>query len=180
MLEVIFLTIAVTFLTSAQPQTKEPSDGPLIEIAATGCRHAVKPVDRPFLRELLDIERKAGWPLKHRGLLLASVCREARLDKDIAKCGDGGKSCGILQARTWIVDRYGIDRKDWRALASTYLKHVLSLKRKAKRKCPRKFDPLLVAQAWVASGPKGHTCRYSRHYGLLKRWKRKLRWTYKR
>lgn len=180
MLEVIFLTSMVTFLTPAPAQPQAPSDESLIEIAVNGCKHAVKPVDRQFLGDLLDIERKAGWPVKHRGLLLASVCREARFDKGITKCGDGGKSCGILQARTWIVDRYGIDRKDWKSLAYTYLRHVMSVKRKAKRKCPRKFDPLLVAQAWVASGPKGHTCRYSRHYGLLKRWKRKLRWTYKR
>ena len=143
-------------------------------MAKTSCNWHKDVEKEGLLWELVRIEIESGVvPDYARGITLAAACRESRGFK--RKCGDAGKSCGVFQMRRWAEIRYGINRFDPLQSARAWVHRIGVVTKKARRRCKRR-RAFLVANAWVGSGPKGYTCRYSRHWQLLKRWKRKAKW----
>jgi hypothetical protein len=154
------------------PPRSVPTKAALVEIAASRCKNAPKVVSRPLLRHLLDLEEKHAVPGYVRGIVLAAACRESGY-RAKPRRGDGGKARGILQLWPWWERKYKIDRENPTQAVNAWLTQINRSVRKARRLC-RKWKPWLVAQAWVASGPQGWRCRYSRHYKLLRHWRRRL------
>ena len=151
----------------------DASYAPIVSHARTACNWHEDAREDGFLWALVAIEKASGVvPNYARGITLAATCRESRGSR--RKCGDGGKSCGILQMRTWAVRTYGIDRFDPYQSAKAWLHRIGVVAKKARRLC-KKRRAFLVANAWVGSGPKGYTCRYSRHWQLLRKWKQLIK-----
>lgn len=148
--------------------------GPIVSEARKSCNWHKDALKAGLLWTLvrLEVESKVV-PSYARGITLAAACRESRGFR--FKCGDGGKSCGVFQMRRWAEIRYGIDRFNAVESARAWLHRIGVVTKKARRRC-KKRRAFLVANAWVGSGPKGYTCRYSRHWQLLKRWKRRAKW----
>lgn len=144
--------------------------------------HAVDCGATPWLvDELLHLEQLAGVPDELRGMSLAAACHESRFSPRViagTKRGDGGKARGMLQMWPW-AERYcglgtppmcGEGMHDPVRQAACWLGNVRRLVDRARREgCAR---PWVAAHAWAASGPKGYTCRESRHLGVLERWLR--------
>lgn len=151
--------------------TVAPSNASLVKVAASACANAKKPVDMSLLRAMMELEDEHGVPAFARGITLAAACRESGF-KANPRRGDGGKAVGILQMWPWWSHHYGIKRTDPLQAVGAWLYHIGRVTKKAHRRCEKSRRAWLVAQAWVSSGPKGWTCRYSRHYSLLKRWHR--------
>jgi hypothetical protein len=128
-----------------------------------------KDISLEFLSSLLAIEKKAGVPVKYRGMVLAAACSESGYN--LAARGDSGKAVGILQMWPWWEKKYGVDRLDPYASARAWTAQIMRAFSRAKKKCGRK-KAFVSAWAWVASGPKGWRCRAPRHYSRLKRWQK--------
>ena len=165
--------LTYTLLSMLAISAPADKDEAFVHIAATHCKNAKKPVDKRLLRGMMQLETWLKVPKYARGITLAAACRESRGFK--RKCGDAGKSCGVFQMRRWAEIRYGINRFDPLQSARAWVHRIGVVTKKARRRCKRR-RAFLVANAWVGSGPKGYTCRYSRHWQLLKRWKRKAKW----
>jgi hypothetical protein len=164
------LELMLAVMMSATPD-------PLVEVAISECRTAIKSPDRPMLMKVLDEEVKAGWPERMRGAILAAACRESGFSpKASGDCRSGVcMAQGLLQLWPWAERRYAIDRHNPIDSARVWARQIAKTVRKAKRKgCSR---PWVVAWAWVASGPKGWGCdRAPRHLTQLKKMKRALRY----
>ena len=161
--------ILLAMLSSPDPCTK--AYDAFVEVASKNCVGEVTPKRVEIIRSILKHERDSRAGLI--GLLAASACRESRFNPNPMPPGDNGLAVGLLQLHPWWALRYGIDRSDPIASVRAYLHRIGKLTRKAKRLCENR-DPYLVAQSWVAAGPDGYRCRYSRHYSLWRRWLRKM------
>ena len=171
------LVLALLTMLSA-PTTTSPREvalyAPIVSEAREGCNWHKDALEGGLLWALAYVELESGVvPPYARGITLAAACRESRGYS--LKCGDGGLSCGVFQLRRWAERRYGVDRHDPIAAARAWLHRIGVVTKKARRRCKGR-RAFLVANAWVGSGPKGYTCRYSRHWQLLKRWKRRAKW----
>ena len=161
------MTVAQASL--AKPPRFVPSKESLVNIAASLCKNARKPVNKAFLRVLMDYEVKHKVPSYARGIILAAACKESGF-RAKPRRGDKGKAVGLLQMWPWW-EKLGVKRERPGPVVDAWLSHVNKSKKKARRKCKAPWRAWLVAQAWVSSGPQGWTCRYSRHYRLLRRWR---------
>lgn len=146
----------------------------LIDTAASLCKNARKPVNKAFLGELMALEVKHKVPTYARGITLAAACRESGYRANGRK-GDGGKAVGILQMWPWWERAYPFKRTQALKAVDVWLTHINKSTKKARRKCKKPWRAWLIAQAWISSGPQKWRCRYSRHYRLLKRWRRLVR-----
>lgn len=147
----------------------------IVAEARAGCNWSEEATSSNLLWKLAALEVESGVvPHYAKGITLAAACRESKGASRV--CGDGGLSCGTFQLRRWAELKYGIDRFDPIASARAWLHRIGVVTKKARRRCKGR-RAFLVANAWVGSGPKGYTCRYSRHWQLLKRWKRRARWS---
>ena len=165
----ISLIVASLSLPSVIP-SEEAFEDAIIHIAATRCENArAVNIDKEFFRKLLAIERAAGVPFEYRGMVLAAACNESGYSPK-AK-GDGGKAIGILQMWPWWERKYSLDRRDPIQAATFWTKHILITVPKAVKRCGNKRS-FVSAWSWVASGPKGWTCREPRHYKRLRIWHR--------
>jgi len=145
----------------------------LLYTAITSCRNArPSKVDPHLLRDLLEIEKDNGVPKKYRGMVLAAACSESGYNPKAV--GDGGKAVGILQMWPWWERRFKVDRKDPYSSAKWWTYQIMRTVPKAAKKCG-KHRAVVTAWSWVASGPKGWTCRAPRHYTRLKRWHRAVK-----
>ena len=165
----MFVYALLSMLALAAPAE---TDIGLVEIASTKCKNAGSKVDRRLLQALLVLEKKHNVPAYAKGITLAAACRESGYRADPRR-GDGGKAVGILQMWPWWESAYPFKRTHPLRAVDVYLQHINKATKKARRLCKGR-RAWFVAQAWVASGPKGWRCRYSRHVTLLRRWKRML------
>tara|TARA_R100001594_G_scaffold28949_1_gene54356 strand:+ start:864 stop:1427 length:564 start_codon:yes stop_codon:yes gene_type:complete len=172
-LNIFLLTAALCVVPLTSPLSA-PSDASLVEVAASLCKNAKKPVNRQFLASLLKAETAHKVPAYARGITLAAACRESGY-RAKPRRGDKGKAWGLLQMWKWWATRYKIDRENPSQAVNAWLTHINRSVRKAGRLCRKPWRAWLVAQAWVASGPQKWRCRYSRHYKLLRYWKWKVR-----
>jgi hypothetical protein len=168
----LFVAVLSTLLALAL--SPAPSYAPIVSEARAGCNWHEDALESGLLWALAYVEIESGVvPPYARGITLAAACRESRGFR--LKCGDGGLSCGVFQLRRWAELHYGVDRFDPLQSARVWLHRIGVVTKKARRRCKGR-RAFLVANAWVGSGPKGYTCRYSRHWQLLKRWKRRAKW----
>ena len=143
----------------------------LIDTAASLCKNAKKPVNKALLGELMALEVKHKVPTYARGITLAAACRESGYRSNPRR-GDGGKAVGILQMWPWWERAYPFKRTQALKAVDVWLTHINKSTKKARRKCKKPWRAFLIAQAWISSGPQKWRCRYSRHYRLLRRWRR--------
>ena len=153
-------TLLFTAVLSSPAPCQEAYEA-FVKVASENCVGTVTPQRIQTIRMILEKEKAQRAELL--GLVVASGCRESRFNPDPQPPGDGGLAVGLLQMHPWWAVRYGIDRTDAPSSVDAYLHRIRSMTRKAKRVCEN-YDPYLVAQSWVAAGPDGHRCRYSRHY----------------
>ena len=170
---IILLTVFICEVPSYASAPKGSPKLSIVDMAASLCKNAKKPVNVPFLRSLLDLEAKHNVPPYARGITLAAACRESGY-RAKPRRGDKGKAVGLLQMWGWWVKKYKINREDPIQSVNAWLEQIGRSVSKARRKCKRPWKPWLIAQAWIGSGPQGWRCRYSRHYRLLRYWKWKL------
>ena len=145
----------------------------IVDVAINNCKNAPKGVKKEFLYSLLAQEVALGVPDEYRGMVLAAACRESGY-RAVPRPGDGGNAVGLLQMWPWW-ERFGIDRRDPISATNGWLTRILMNVKRARRMCGKKMQ-YRAAWAWVASGPKGWRCRSPRHYWLMKRWHRKVKW----
>lgn len=163
-------TLLVTAAISSPSPCHEAYEA-FVKVASENCTGPVTPQRLKTIRTIMRQEMSGRTELV--GLTVASACRESRFNPNPQPPGDGGLAVGLLQMHPWWEVRYGIDRTDPVASVWAYLERIKRMVRKAKRVCENR-DPYLVAQSWVAAGPDGYRCRYSRHYSLWRRWMRKM------
>ena len=165
----ISFVVASLFLPSASP-SEAAFEEALVHIAATRCENArAVNIDKEFFRQLISIERASGVPFIYRGMVLAAACNESGYSS--LATGDSGKAIGLLQMWPWWERKYSLNRRDPIDSAVFWTKHILSVVPKAVKRCGKRKG-FVSAWAWVASGPKGWTCRAPRHYKRLRIWHR--------
>jgi len=167
------MMIAALLVTAAlsSPAPCHEAYEAFVKVASENCVGTVTPQRIQTIRMILEKEKAQRAELL--GLVVASACRESRFNPDPQPPGDGGLAVGLLQMHPWWITRYGIRRTNPYTSVDAYLHRIRSMVKKAKRVCENR-DPYLVAQSWVAAGPDGYRCRYSRHYSLWRRWMRKM------
>jgi hypothetical protein len=176
----LYIALTVVLLWASPSSAKHThSNADLIKTAALLCKSAQKPVNVDLFGAMLMLEDKHNVPAQARGITLAAACRESGFRAN-GKRGDGGLAVGILQMWPWWESEYPFKRTQALKAVDVWLKHINRVTKKARRKCARPWRAWLVAQAWTSSGPKGWTCRYSRHYSLLLRWNRHIYWKLRR
>ena len=154
-----------------QRMVEEVFEEVLLYTALTQCKNAnPSKTDPQLLRNLLQIEKNAGVPVKYRGMVLAAACNESGYRANGRK-GDRGKAVGILQMWPWWEKRFKVKRTDPYSSAHAWVHQIMRTVPKARKKCGKR-RAFVSAWAWVASGPKKWRCRSPRHYTRLRRWHR--------
>lgn len=116
-----------------------PPDAALLDVAIRSCTRNAE-----IVRQLFAIERAEGLP---PGLIAAAALRESSCRPEI-HCGDGGRSCGLLQlhgshkrkaAKVYREihgrDPKGDPRRDWRTSATYWARRVVRGYNKARAQC---------------------------------------------
>lgn len=127
-------------LTALVIQAAPLPDEALIQQALTNCPNRRRP-NEELVRRLFAIEAEANLPAVARGLLAAAACHESSYNPQV-HCGDGGKSCGLVQLhgshskRLRKLGAKGDDpRTDWPVATRYWLKRLKRGYRLAKRDC---------------------------------------------
>jgi len=119
--------------------TPAPVGPELVDIAIRACTR-----NEAMVRELFAIEKAEGLP---PGLIAAAAFCESSCRPEI-HCGDGGRSCGLLQLsgahKRKAAQVYreihgeppkGDPRRDWRTAATYWARRVIRGRRKAEQWC---------------------------------------------
>jgi hypothetical protein len=175
------------------PPTTEVGDisyEDIVEEAAQSCRNArPEKVNIELLWELVEIEKRNGVPINFRGMLLASACHEsgfnpnARGDYRVTRRrGRSPRALGLFQMWPWWEKSYHVVRTDPVASAEAYLKHIMSMLNKVKRRCKIQSEDRNWIVAWVtairAPKPGGRCHQRPKHLRVLRRWYRNIRRSY--
>lgn len=170
----------------------------LLLLALHSC--PVNETPRPeIVVSLFEIERELGGPDWPTGLLAAAACQESGYTP-AGRCGDKGKSCGIVQFQGWASDDIaahvrpedGCDADDarfcWQASARFWVTHVRAQYEKrdwVRKRCrnwnrypthrDRWWASANATAVWNPKDGEPH-CTIGGHRYETKHWKRLRAW----
>lgn len=87
------------FLVASVAFGYAPAAPSVSEVAVRACRSVAGERGAKVALELLEVERREGLP---EGLLVAAAYEESRCGAS-ERCGDGGRSCGVVQFAGWAT-----------------------------------------------------------------------------
>ena len=183
----------LTVIGVAQTSYQDAMYDMLTDQAINNCRNAdPDSVDEYLIRDLIMIEKNHNVPDSLKGMLLASACYEsgynpkAKGDRKFSKNKKDPKAIGLFQMWPWWEDEkygYGIDRKDPRASADAYIRHIKKQIFPVKKTCKYKSKKRIWIAAWVHAirKPKegGRCNERPKHLRTLKKWHRNIKNAYK-
>ena len=163
-------------MSSQAPSQKIDID--LAQIAVDSCKK-VKQKNRESViliaRKMLSIEKSMGVPEQFLGMSLAAACLESGFNPGAKgdKRGKKYKAIGILQLWPWYQRAYGTIRTDVESSTKSWLKHIMRMVPKVKKRCRYKSVEKIWVAAWVTgvrSKKEGGRCREKPlHYRQLKK-----------
>lgn len=164
----IAVLVAVSLLVSTGDELTDEYER-VWSVAVDRCPLNKRPTEEQQmrLRELLLIEQREGVPKVARGLLAAAACHESAYLLRVS-CGDGGRSCGMLQlspSHNKRLRKFGAvgrdPRSDWRAVARYWLWLVRRQLPRVTRDCVGRGGYDTREEYLWASANKTATWRYA-------------------
>jgi hypothetical protein len=172
------LQVLLALLIAISPHNSPSPDLDLAITAVDACkrvRHKNKPAAVAIAIKMLAVEKSMGIPEQFWGMSLAAACLESGFNPNAKgdKRGKKYKAIGVLQLWPFYVKAYGTDRRDPVSSTASWLKHIISMVPKVKKKCRYKTTERIWVAAWVTGiryrKPGGRCREKPLHYKQLKK-----------
>lgn len=178
------LALMITYILSANATTVDAAH-PIVSVAVDNCRYlkGASPKRIKLALEvaniLFEVESRYDIPPKLKGMILSAGCVEsgfnpkAKGDHRFSKSKKKPMAIGVLQLWKFYEKAYGIDRKDPKASAEAWMKHIARMVPKVKRQCRYRKPTKVWIAAWVTGiryRKKGGRCKERpKHLRYLKK-----------
>lgn len=184
----LLAALALNVSVVSECYVEEVNYDDLVYMALHHCKNAKsEEINEDVLWDLVEAEIRYGVPEDLRGMLLAAACLESgyniRAEGDHRFSPTGKpKAIGIFQMWGWWETSkwgYGIDRTNHLQASDAYMRHIVRMVKKTRKRCGFKTQEKQWVAGWVTairSPKKGGRCyEKPNHYSLLKKWHRYIK-----